>query len=643
MSIKNPPRKGGGSGAGFRGGFLSALQTDWRSIAREEQLPPPGDWTTWIFCAGRGAGKTRSGAEWIQERVETEAAARIHLIAPTAADCRDVMLEGPAGILSIAQPRMRPVYSSSLRKLEWPNGAQALLFSADEPDRLRGPQADTIWIDELCAMRSAQEVLDMAMFGLRLSRDPRCLITTTPRPIKPFKALVARAGQDVTITRASTLANAENLARPFLSQILQQYQGTRLGRQELNAELLLDVPGALWNLTTIEETRIKDAPAQFQRVVIGVDPAGSTAEWADQTGIVVAALGLDSHLYILEDASGTYTPSQWAQVIVDLYHRHRADRICVERNYGGDMVEATIRSVDPSVAIKTVTSSRGKILRAEPIAALWEQKRAHIVGSLPALEDQFCNFTHTWDRARDGSPDKLDAAIFAATELMSGAAPGAYFSQAAMLIDGEPIETPTCAAEVFATLATTPRSGTAVAFMVFARPPADEPQQLAVLDWSIAEVNQALQIEWLKSCYARVLGLAKEWRALSDQWPEILVERDDFGEAAYDLANYHFAMAGEDRRELVNLRRIEREVGETIPRLDELASSVRSAVNGGSVKFCRCAWERQAVHRSASVNHATAQILSYLPEAREMPQELVAAFCAGVSWWKGISHGFAMA
>jgi hypothetical protein len=396
-------------------------------------------------------------------------------------------------------------------------------------------------------------------------------------------------------------------------------------------------------LQMLEDTRVNVAPVQFQRIVIGVDPAGSTAEWADQTGIVVCALGHDSHLYVLEDASGQYTPSQWAQVCVDLYHRYRADRICVERNYGGDMVEATIRSTDPSVAIKPVTSSRGKVLRAEPVAALWEQKRAHVVGSMPALEDQACNFTHTWDRARDGSPDRLDGMIFAATELMSGAAPGSYFSQAAMLVGSEPIETPTCAAEVFATLVTTPRSGTAAAFMVFARPPSDHRQQLTVLDWAIEEVNQALQIEWLKSCYARVLELAKESHALSYDWPEILVERDDFGEAAYDLASVHFAMGGEDRRELVNLRRIEREVGKTIPSLDELASSVRSTVNGGSVKFCRCAWERQAVHRNASVNHATAQILSYLPEARAMPQELVAAFCSGVSWWKAISRGFSIA
>lgn len=610
--------------------FTAALRSDWRSIAREEQLAPAGNWTTWIFCAGRGAGKTRSGAEWVQERVEAGTARRIHLIAPTAADCRDVLLEGPAGILSIAQPEMRPIYSSSLRKVEWPNGAIALLFSSDEPDRLRGPQADTLWIDELCAMRSAQEVLDMAMMGLRLGKDPRCLITTTPRPIKPFKALVARAGQDVVITRCSTMANAENLARPFLSQILQQYQGTRLGRQELNAELLLDVPGALWTLAMIEDTRVNEAPAQFQRVVIGVDPAGSTAEWADQTGIVVCGLGHDSHLYILEDASGSYTPSQWAQVCVDLYHRHRADRICVERNYGGDMVEATIRSTDPSVAIKTVTSSRGKVLRAEPVSSLWEQKRAHIVGAMPALEDQACNFTHTWDRARDGSPDRLDAMIFAATELMSGAAPGSYFNGACLLVDGQPDAQPVCTQEVFGVLATTPRTGSAVGFVIVATSPSDMAPRLHVIDWKLAEMNEALSVEWLSSAYVRVQELAKEWKALSE--PQcIMLQMDDFGQAAFELAEWHYDSTGV----IVNLCKINRRRGEAIPTLDERVEACRSKINTGAVKIARAAFERQEPFRSANTNHFMTQVLTFRPEAREAPVELVTALCTAVGLWNG--------
>lgn len=614
----------------FRRRFTAALRSDWRSIAREEQLAPAGDWTTWIFCAGRGAGKTRSGAEWVQERVEAGTARRIHLVAPTAADCRDVLLEGPAGILSIAQPEMRPIYSSSLRKVEWPNGAIALLFSSDEPDRLRGPQADTLWIDELCAMRSAQEVLDMAMMGLRLGKDPRCLITTTPRPIKPFKALVARAGQDVVITRCSTMANAENLARPFLSQILQQYQGTRLGRQELNAELLLDVPGALWTLAMIEETRVNEAPAQFQRIVIGVDPAGSTAEWADQTGIIVAALGHDSHLYILEDASGSYTPSQWAQVVVDLYHRYRADRICVERNYGGDMVEATIRSTDPSVAIKTVTSSRGKVLRAEPVSALWEQKRAHIVGSMPALEDQACNFTHAWDRARDGSPDRLDAMIFAATELMSGAAPGSYFNGASLLADGQPDVRPLCIQQVFAVLSCPARSGSAAGCVIVATSPNDVAPRFHVLDWMIAEIDQVLSIEWLSVAYARVLEFSTEWKALSES-PEIMIEDDAFGEAAFELCLMHAYSTGA----AINLCKINRGRGEQIPTLERLVEASRAKINSGAVKIARPAFERQEPFRSSNVNHFMTQVLTFRPEVREASVELVQALCIAVGLWSG--------
>jgi phage terminase large subunit-like protein len=629
MSKKLPPNGGSGGGK-YRGGFLGALRGDWRSIAREEQLAPDGTWTTWIFCAGRGAGKTRSGAEFVQERVETGVGRRIHLIAPTDRDARDVMIEGPAGILACAQPHMRPTYTPSLRKLEWPNGATALLFSSDEPSRLRGPQADTLWIDELCAMRQAQEVLDMSMMGLRLGKDPKCLITTTPRPIKPFRALLDRTGKDVVVTRCSTMANAENLARPFLSQILQQYQGTRLGRQEINAELLTDVPGAMWTLQMLEDTRVNEAPASFQRITIGVDPAGSTAEWADQTGIVASGLGHDGHLYILEDASGSYTPSQWAQVVVDLYHRHRADRVCVERNYGGDMCEAVIRSVDPSVAIKTVTSSRGKVLRCEPIAALWEQKRAHVVGSMPALEDQACNFTHTWDRARDGSPDRLDAMIFGATELMTNSAPGSYFTGPALLgADGQPEAQPPVTQEVFGVLCTTPRTGSAVGFLVVATNPNDLPARFHVMDWKLAESDQALSVEWLRGADARVRELAKEWNALSA--PGIMIEADDFGEACFDLAWMHMQTTGE----AINLCKIERRRGEPIPTLDQRVEACRAKINSGTVKIARCAVERQEVFRSANANHFMTQVLTFRPEAREASVELVTALCIGVSLWGG--------
>jgi phage terminase large subunit-like protein len=407
--------------ADFFGGLATALRSatgsDWRLQARPEQIAPLGGWTTWVFCGGRGAGKTRSGGEWVQERVAA-GARYVHLIAPTVADVRDVMLEGPAGILSIASPYLRPTYQPSLRRLSWPNGCIGLLFSADEPDRLRGPQCDTAWVDELCAMRTAQDVLDNLYFGLRVGKDPRALITTTPRPLKCFRALLARDGEDVVVTRSSSYANRQNLAPSFFASIVGKYEGTRLGRQELEAQLLLDVPGALFDLENLDLTRVERAPSDLERVVVGVDPAGSSTEGADETGIVVAARGRDTHGYVLTDLSGVMTPLEWARAAVKAYHEHRADLIAAERNYGGELVSANIASVDPNVPVKLITSSRGKVLRAEPVASLFAQRRCHLVGSHPALEDQLCRFTSDWDRSRDGSPDRIDAMVFAMAELL---------------------------------------------------------------------------------------------------------------------------------------------------------------------------------------------------------------------------------
>ncbi len=413
------PRQPDTQSRGLLAGFAEALRNDWRaSLARTEQLAPPGNWITWIFAGGRGAGKTRSGAEWVRERVETGVARRIHLVAPTAADARDVLVEGPAGLLAISPQRSRPIYSPSLRKLEWPSGAVGLLFSSDEPDRLRGPQCDTLWLDEFCAFRRPQDVLDMAMFGLRLGKGPRALITTTPRPIKPFRDLLARDGQDVVVTRCSTRANAANLAPPFLDQILSRFTGTRLGRQEIDAELLEDVPGALWQLARIEELRVREAPV-LTRIVVAIDPATTSGEGADETGIIVAGIGQDGHLYVLDDLSGRFQPSEWAKRAIAAYHAHKADRIVAEVNQGGDMVEATLRSVDGSVPYRAVHASRGKLVRAEPVSALYERGVAHHVGAFARLEDQLTSYD---GQRSGGSPDRLDALVWAMTELMSGVA-----------------------------------------------------------------------------------------------------------------------------------------------------------------------------------------------------------------------------
>jgi predicted phage terminase large subunit-like protein len=297
----------------------------------------------------------------------------------------------------------------------WPNGAIATLFSAEEPNRLRGPNHDFIWCDELASWANAVETWDMAMFTLRLGKRPRCVVTTTPKPTKLVRSLLARVGQDVVCTGGPTSENAANLAPAFLDSINRKYAGTRLGRQELEAELLEDVEGALWNLNLIDELRrSKNQVPEFKRVVVAIDPAISCGEDSDETGILVAGLGTDGHGYVLEDASGKYLPNEWARKAVGLYHKYSAHRIVAEINQGGQMVEQTIRAVDANIPFRGVHAKRGKLLRAEPISALYEQGRVHHVGAFPELEDQMTTYAGGGE-----SPDRLDAAVYALTELLS--------------------------------------------------------------------------------------------------------------------------------------------------------------------------------------------------------------------------------
>ena len=386
---------------------------DWRVWARPSQLPPGGAWRVWLLLAGRGFGKTRSGAEWVRRQAESGAAERIALVAPTARDARLVMVEGESGLLAIASDARRPVFEPSKRQLTWPNGAISTLFSADEPDRLRGPQFDAAWCDELAAWRYPA-AWDMLMMGLRLGQNPRVVVTTTPKPVKLIRALLA--SPDCAVTRGGTRENADNLAPGFLDAILKQYEGTRLGRQELEAELLEDMPGALWSRDQIERARVDEAPV-LRRVVVAIDPAASAGEDADETGIVVAALGQDSQGYVLDDLSGRFSPHDWASRALEAYRAHRADRIVAEVNNGGAMVEATLRVLDAGVSYKPVHASRGKLARAEPVAALYEQGRIHHVGAFPALEDQMCAFTGG-PLAHLASPDRVDALVWALSELM---------------------------------------------------------------------------------------------------------------------------------------------------------------------------------------------------------------------------------
>jgi predicted phage terminase large subunit-like protein len=391
----------------------------WRARARTEQLAPPGDWYIWLLLAGRGFGKTLAGAGWVHELVQSGQYGRIALVAPTAADARDVMVEGVSGILETAPNWARPTYEPSKRRLTWPNGATAATFSSEESERLRGPNHDAAWADELGAWNDPQATWDQLQFTLRTGGDPRVTVTTTPKPLPLLRSLVAREGKDVVITRGSTFANAANLAPGFLEAIKARFGGTRLGRQEIEAEILSDTPGALWTLAQLDRDRVTEAPKVLRRVVVAIDPAVSNHEGSDETGIIVAGIGADGHAYVLEDLSGRYAPTEWAAKAIAAYRKHEADRIVIEKNQGGLMAEGTIRALDGNVPIKAVHASRGKVTRAEPISALYEQHRVHHVGGFSTLEDQLTAFTSDFDRARAGySPDRLDALVWAISELI---------------------------------------------------------------------------------------------------------------------------------------------------------------------------------------------------------------------------------
>jgi len=386
-----------------------ALAWCWPAHARPDQLPPRGPWSTWLIKAGRGWGKTRVGAEWV--RSVAKPGARIALIGPTAADVRDVMIEGESGILAICEPWNRPIYEPSKRRLTWKNGAMATAYSAEEPDRLRGPQHTHAWCDEVAAWGDP-DTWDMAMMGLRLGTRPRVVATTTPRMVPLMRTIQASPG--VIVTRGKTLDNAANLAPSFLSGLMARYEGTRLGRQELEGEDLDDNPDALWQREGIDACRLREAP-ELVRVVVAIDPAATSKDSSDETGIVVAGLGADGRGYVLADRSGRFKPDQWARRAVEAYHEHRGDRIVAEGNQGGEMVAHVLGTVEAGLPLRIVHATRGKATRAEPIAALYEQGRVSHVGSLPQLEDQLC----TWMPGM-ASPDRLDALVWALTELMLG-------------------------------------------------------------------------------------------------------------------------------------------------------------------------------------------------------------------------------
>lgn len=366
--------------------------------------------------AGRGWGKTRTGAEDVAWFAQHNPGSRIAVVAPTYSDARDTCVEGDSGLLNIIPKVCVEAWNRSLGEFILTNGSRFKLFAAEEPERLRGPQHHRAWCDELGAWRYP-ETWDQVLFGLRLGTHPQAVITTTPRPNPLMKSIVKRAG--TIITRGSTFDNAANLAETALAQLRDRYEGTRLGRQELDAELLTDVPGALWSLDMIASQRRKTVP-EMRRIVVAVDPSGTKGDGGgDDIGIVVAGLGIDGRGYVLEDGSCNLSPEGWGRRAVDLYHRHKADRIVGEKNFGGDMVRFVITTADKSASYKDVSATRGKVVRAEPIAALYEQGKVSHVGTFPDLEDQMCNFTAS-GYVGEGSPDRADALVWAMTELMLG-------------------------------------------------------------------------------------------------------------------------------------------------------------------------------------------------------------------------------
>lgn len=400
-------------------------------------LPNGELWTTWLILAGRGFGKTRCGAETVIKWVKSGDCVRLAIIAEDSADARDVMVEGESGIMACSPRDFRPKYEPSKRRLTWPNGAVATLFSAEDYDSLRGPQFDGAWCDELCKWRYAQEAWDNLMFGLRLGEDPRVIVTTTPRPMRLLKDIILRS--DTYITKGNTRENLANLAPPFRKAVIEKYEGTRIGRQELDAELLDDTPGALWSRPMLEETRLlpKDSMTPVQlpslaRVVVAVDPAKEVGDAAAETGITVTAIDSHGHGYLLEDLSLAGTPEEWAREAVVAYDEWDADLIVYEANQGGEMVASVLRAAARNmkeeglrtadfIPLKAVHATRGKMVRAEPVSQLYEQGKIHHVGTFPELEDQLCEYTPTGNMGY--SPDRMDALVWGFTELMVGGVP----------------------------------------------------------------------------------------------------------------------------------------------------------------------------------------------------------------------------
>jgi phage terminase large subunit-like protein len=397
----------------------------WDYVARQNQLAPPGDWRVWMIMAGRGFGKTRAGAEWVRMIADSNPDARIALVSSSLAEARAVMVEGESGLLAICRPGHKPQFEPSLHRIRFENGAQAQLFSAAEPEALRGPQHSHAWCDEIgkwpLANERAARCWDNLMLGLRLGEDPRIAVTTTPRAVPLVKRLVAQAakGEEVVVTHGKTGDN-DRLPDRFHDAINSEYAGTLLARQEMEGELLEDIEGALWTRSLLEQSREAGAVPEATRIVVAVDPPASAN--GDECGIIVAALGADGIARVVADCSlGGASPADWAKRVAETAQEWQADRVVAEANQGGAMVETVLRAADQALPVKLVHASRGKVARAEPVAALYAAGRVRHVGVFARLEDQLCGLLVGGTYAGPGSsPDRADALVWAMSELLLG-------------------------------------------------------------------------------------------------------------------------------------------------------------------------------------------------------------------------------
>lgn len=394
---------------------LIALAFDWESNGRPDQRAPEGDWTTWLLIGGRGSGKTRAGAEWVRELATGDfPVTPIALVGETMAEARAIMVEGESGLLRVHHPDHRPKFEAGRGAVIWPNGVKAILMPANDPERFRGPQFAAAWCDELAKWPKAEAAWDMLQFGLRVGARPRQLVTTTPRATKLLKRLMA--DKDAVVRRMPTFTNTDNLSPNFVAAIVSRYRDTVLGRQELDGEMVEEMPGALWNRGQIEAARMAEAPA-LSRVVVAVDPPVTGKKTSDACGIVVAGRWGEKAVVLADRTVQGTTPLGWARVAVKAFHEFAADTIIAEVNQGGDLVKTVLAQIDPAVPVREARANRGKWLRAEPVAALYAQGRVKHAGMFAELEDELCAFGPD-GRAEGHSPDRLDALVWAVTELL---------------------------------------------------------------------------------------------------------------------------------------------------------------------------------------------------------------------------------